>query len=483
MNVQKKLLLLLLLFVFVLKDVRAKDEPYNVLFIAVDDLNDYISLLKNHPGVRTPNLDQFAGTAVTFSNAYCASPVCNPSRIALLTGKSPHNTGLYELTDAFQNSDEAMRSILLPELFKQNGYTTMWSGKIFHTGGSSAQTRPGKERMDAMWDDRRGQDGGYGPMATVNNITDTITRPIWWNYQEWEGPDSDFPDVRNADLTIERLQQDYEKPFFMALGFYRPHDPWTVPKRFFDLHPLEDIQLPEVLENDLDDLPDVGKEWANRPLRLEDLKRIGQWKPSMQAYLAAISFMDYNLGRVLDALDNSPYRDNTIVVLWADNGFHMGEKHHFAKQALWEQSTRVLLMFRIPGITNCRSFRSQPVSLIDIYPTLAELCGLPQPAQELDGESLVPVIENENYKRVQPAMTFYKFGSASIRTGEWRYIRYYDGTEELYHETVDPREENNLAGDPAYHEVMERLADWYPKKVAPTVRQTGKAGSTVINKK
>jgi arylsulfatase A-like enzyme len=478
----KKFRIGLLLLIICIPKYFYGQEKQNVLFIAIDDLNNYVTLLENYPGIKTPNLDKFAKTSLTFEKAYCPAPVCNPSRIAVLTGKSPVNTGLYELTDEFQNSKVAMNATLLPELFKENGYTTMWSGKLFHTGGNPSQTRPGKERMKAMWDDKRGQDGGYGPMATVNNVTDTITRPMWFNYQKWEGPERDFPDVVNSDLTIERLRKNYDKPFFMALGFYRPHDPWTAPKRFFDMYPLEEVQLPEVLEDDLEDLPDIAKEWAHSPLRLEDLKKVGQWKPSVRAYLAAISFMDYNLGRVLDALDKSPYRDNTIVVLWADNGFHMGEKHHFAKQALWEQTTHVLSMIRAPGITEDGATRKQPVNLLDIYPTLVELCDLPQPKQTLDGVSLVPVIRDENYERKQPAITYYKYGSASIRTMDWRYIRYYDGTEELYNESEDPSELTNLADDPDHQQVINELAQWLPEKITPKVRNTTRRKSTVINK-
>jgi arylsulfatase A-like enzyme len=475
--------LVILLLILFTTHVSGQNKEYNVLFIAIDDLNNYVSLLKNYPGIKTPNLDKFAKTAITFANAYCPSPVCNPSRIAILTGKSPANTGLYQLADGFQNSKVAMDATLLPEHFKENGYTTMWSGKIFHTTGNISETRPGEERMRAMWDDDRGHDGGYGPMATVNNVTDTIPRTIWFNYQVWDGPESDFPDVVNSDLTIERLQGNYNEPFFMALGFYRPHNPWTVPKRFFDMYPLEQVQLPHVSDDDLEDLPDIAREWAHSPLKLEDLQRIGQWRLSVRAYLAAISFMDHHLGRVLDALDKSRYRDNTIVVLWSDNGFHMGEKHHFTKQTLWEQSAHVLSMIRVPGIAGKGETRKQPVSLLDIYPTLVELCSLPGPKQTLDGESLVPLIRSKDYVRKQPAITYFKYGSISIRTQDWRYIRYYDGKEELYNEVQDPHELTNLANDPNHQGVINDLAQWVPEKITPTVRTMRGLKSTEAKKK
>lgn len=453
-----KPIILSLLLLTVCSYSYGQQKKYNVLFIAIDDLNDYVSLLEGYPGLKTPNLDRFAQTSLTFSHAYCAAPVCNPSRVALLTGRSPANTGVIDNTDGFQKSPEAVSSTLLPELFKQQGYTTMWSGKIFHS-------RPAEQRLNAMWDDMEGHDGGYGPIPTVDNVTADIMRPPWFNYQQWTGPDKDFPDVVNSDLTIQRLQKKHEKPFFMALGLYRPHNPWTAPTRFFDMYPLEDVTLPKVVENDLDDVPKIGREWAGKPVNLDTLQKIGQWKPVLRSYLASISFMDYNLGRVLKALDESAYRDNTIVVLWADNGFHMGEKHHFAKYALWEKTTRVLMMIRVPGMKTAGKVQEQPVNLLDIYPTLVELCDLQSPAQALDGISLMSLIEDENAIREQPAVTVYQQASVGIRTADWRYIRYGDDTEELYHEEDDPNEINNLAHDPTYDQIKQNLLQWIPENI------------------
>ncbi len=445
-----------------------KQRP-NILFIAVDDLNNYVSILKNYPGIKTPNLDKFSKKSFTFTKAYCPSPVCNPSRIAILTGLSPSSTGLYQLQDAFSQSNEAVNSILIPELFKQHNYTTMWSGKIFHTGGSPEQTRPDQSRLDMMWDDVQGKDGGYGPMPTEVNIPKSIEKPIWFDYQEWKGPDADFPDVINTDYTIGRLNKNYKQPFFMALGLYRPHNPWTVPQRFYKLYPKDSIVLPIVDENDLDDLPDLGREWAESPVKLSVLKDSNHYEATVRSYLAAISFMDYNLGRVLEALNNSPHRNNTIVVLWSDNGFHMGEKHHFAKQALWEQSSQVLLMIRIPNMKNEEVRIDEPVNLIDIYPTLIDLCDIGEPPQELDGQSLYPFMTNPSLKASKPSLTFYKHGSVSIRTDKYRYIRYYDGTHELYNEEADPYEIHNLAHKDGYQNVIDSLGKWIPNKIKPTV--------------
>lgn len=440
-----------------------KDPEFNVLFIAVDDLNDYVSLLQDHPGLKTPNLDKFAQSAITFTNAYTAAPACNPSRSAILTGIKPSVSGLYENRDSFQKSEEAMASVLMPEHFKNNGYRTMWSGKLFHTGDLNS-SRPGEERMEAMWDDQKGSDGGYGPFPKENTLYEGNK---WFSYEEWEGPDRDFPDTRNADLTIKRLQEKHDKPFFMAYGIYRPHTPWTAPKRFFEMYPIEEVKLPEVLENDLDDVPSTGKKWAARGVDLEKLKETKKWKHSVRAYLASISFMDYNLGRVLEALEKSPYRDNTIVVLWADHGFHMGEKNHFTKFALWEQTTHTLLMARIPGFTDKGGERSQPVNLLDIYPTLVDYCNLPPLADQLDGISMRPVIEDGCYKVEKPSITYYVEGSVGMRTEKWRYIHYANGEEELYNSIEDPKEWNNLAGKPEYTEVINRFQKWVPKDAAP----------------
>lgn len=462
----KNCLSLLLFFIFLVNTSFAQDKPYNVLFIAIDDLNDYVSLLQDYPGLKTPNLDKFAKTAITFTHAYTAAPACNPSRAAILTGKSPVNTGLYENHDHFQNSKEAMAVTLLPEHFKQNGYRTMWSGKIFHTSKNNFVSRPGEKRMKAMWHDDKGHDGGYGPWPEKKR-----PKPMsrFFNYEAWEGPDEDFPDIENGNLTIKRLQQEYDKPFFMAYGLYRPHNPWTAPKRFFEMYPLEEVQLPEVLNNDLNDVPPVGREFASSRIILDDIKKISQWKPLVRSYLASISFMDYSLGRVLDALENSPHRDNTIVVLWADHGFHMGEKDHFTKFALWEQTTHTLLMARIPGVTKGDEVREQPVNLLDLYPTLVDYCNLPPVKHNLDGASLRPVIENAAYEKDDPSITYFKGGSVGMRTGDWRYIRYYDGTEELYDSKKDPKEWNNLADDPAYEKVKENFSKWLPDEMKPAV--------------
>ncbi|MFV0377648.1 MAG: sulfatase [Mangrovibacterium sp.] len=447
---------------------KAQNDRPNVLLIVIDDLNDYPQVLSDYPGLKTPNLTKFAETGVIFSHAYCAAPVCNPSRSAFLSGMAPYKTGVYDNNYTIENSPAIMESEFLPEHFKKNGYTTVTRGKIFHSV-------PGKARYDAMWDVDGGK-GNYGPQPEISHFPDTIKMAKMFDYQPWEGPESDHPDNVTAEMTIEQLRKDHDKPFFIACGFYKPHNPWTAPKRFFDMYPLETLQLPPVNENDLDDLPELAQKWASGPVDYYHiLKRTGQYAPVVRSYLACISFLDYNFGRVIDALEKSKYRDNTLVVVVADNGFHMGEKLHFAKYALWEKTTRILCMWRVPGMTRANTKCTRPVNLLDIYPTLAELCNLPSPSQQLDGHSIVPLLKKPDAKWKYPSVTTYLKDNYSIRDERFRYIQYYDGTSELYDHKLDKNEYNNIMrSEPSkYGNVVERLKTYIPAHSVVGNRQEG----------
>lgn len=238
--------------------VEAQKKQPNVLMIVIDDLNDYPHVLYDYPGLKTPNLSKFAQTAVTFNHAYCAAPVCNPSRSAFLSGMAPYKTGVYDNNYPIESSPVILKGEFLPEHFKKNGYTTFTRGKIFHT-------IPGKERFDAMWDINEGK-GNYGPSPKISHFPDSLGMAKGFDYEPWEGPESDHPDNITAEVIIEQLKKDYEKPFFITCGFYKPHNPWTAPKRFFDMYPLETLQMPRVLETDWDDLPEIAKRWAAGPL-------------------------------------------------------------------------------------------------------------------------------------------------------------------------------------------------------------------------
>jgi len=446
---------------FAAGDATSATKP-NVLFIVIDDLNDYLSLLQNHPGVKTPNLDKFSKSAMTFTHAYCAGPICNPSRTAFISGIAPYRSGVYENNNPLASSKLVVDSVLLPEQFKRAGYHTMWNGKFFHTG-------PGPQRHKLMWDDTEGGKGNYGPQPKHESIPASVKRPGMFNYEAWDGPDDDFPDYRHMLINEKRLEQKYDQPFFMVFGIYRPHNPWTAPKRFFDMHPLDSLAMPDVPANDLDDVPAVGQGYARYPVSLQALKDAGQWKPVVQSYLASISFMDYNLGRVLDALERGPNRENTIVCIVADNGFHLGEKEHFAKYALWEQTTRVLCSWRVPGMTAPGSVCEATVNLLDLYPTFNELCSLPSVPQQLDGQSLVPLLKDPKAAWTRPAITTYRRNDHAVRDDRWRYIRYHDGSEELYDEWSDPHEWTNVVSRAENAGVKARLAEWLPKEnAAPT---------------
>ena len=261
-------------------------------------------------------------------------------------------------------------------------------------------------------------------------------------------------DTRQADFAIQQLQKKHTKPFFIACGMFHPHMPWYVPQKYLDMYPLEDITIPEFDKNDLDDVPLLGQAFSNVKT-VDKILEHDQHKQAIQGYLASTSFADAQLGRVLDALEKSPYKDNTIVVMWSDHGFHLGEKMHWQKGTLWEEATNSLLMFRVPGVTppggECASF----VSLLDIYPTLVELCGLPEP-DHLDGQSLLALLENPNAKRRTHAITAYD-GQIAVRTADYRYIRYNDGTDELYDRTKDPHEWTNQSKNPEYAAIKKKL--------------------------
>ena len=438
--------------------VNGQKEHPNVLMIIIDDLNDYPEVLSNYPGLKTPNLTKFAKTAVTFNHAYCAAPVCNPSRAAFLSGMAPYKTGVYDNNYPVEKSPVILKSEFLPEHFKKNGYITFTRGKVFHT-------IPGKERFDAMWDINEGK-GNYGPYPKTSHFPDSLGMAKGFDYLPWEGPESDHPDNITAEKTIAQLKKDHDKPFFITCGFYKPHNPWTAPKRFFDRYPLDSLQMPPVLESDWDDLPEIAKRWAAGPTDYYSaLKKTGQTARVVRSYLACISFLDYNFDRVIAALENSEYRDNTIVVVIADNGFHMGEKKHFTKYALWEKTTHILSMWRVPGMTKPNTVCQHPVNLLDIYPTLDELCKLGAPVQDLDGHNIVPLLENPDSDWKYPSVTTYLKDNYAVRDERYRYIQYNDGSCELYDHLTDGNEYHNLlvSQPDKYKDIVAKLKAYIPK--------------------
>lgn len=449
-------------------DPGSEPKRPNVLFIMLDDMCDWARYLGGNTQVVTPNLDRLAARGVAFANAYAAVPFSNPSRTALLTGLFPGTTGVYQNTHDMADSEAVQSATLLPEHFHDNGYTTVWAGKIFHT-------RPGEERLERMWDDMRFRDGGYGPW--MKHMERPPQGMDWRGYEAWDGPDTDFPDIVNSRHIIGFLQQKHEKPFFATMGIYRPHAPYTVPARFFDMYDPDGIELPYVPDDDLDDLPPYALATFYPPVcdvrqELAQWREDGTWKNLVRAYLAGVTFADYVVGSLLDALEASPYADNTIVVLLGDNGFHQGQKQRFSKMSLWREACHVPLIVALPDGGGAEV--QAPVSLLDIYPTLSSLCGLAAPAG-LEGNDLAPLVKNPAAAWDKPCLSNYIRGNCTVHYKHWNYIRYADGSEELYDTAADEDEHHNLAGKPEHQALMQSLRRHIPTEWAHPLPATGKA--------
>ncbi len=451
--------------------VQAADRP-NVLFISVDDLNDWIGCLGGHPQAKTPNIDRLAASGVLFTNAHCAAPSCNPSRTAIMTGLSPHKSGVYD-------NRQQMRELLpdaelIPKHFSRHGYWSAGSGKILH-----------------YFIDAQSWDTYFPPKATEDPFPRTLypkKRPVSlpiggpWQYRETDWAALDATDEEfGGDWLVskwigEQLSKEHDKPFFLACGIYRPHEPWFVPKKYFEQFPLEDIQLPPgYREDDLEDLPPEGQ--RRGPNRyFPHIRRHGQWKQGIQGYLASIAFADAMVGRVLQALESGPHRDNTIVVLWSDHGWHLGEKQHWQKFTGWRVCTRVPLIVRVPagapglpGGTKAGDVCSRSVNLLSLFSTLTELSGLPA-KKGTDGPSLVPLLQNPGGSWPHPSITYLGDpGSYGLSQQHWRLIHYANGDEELYDTSSDPHEWQNLAAMPEHADRLAQLRSLAPTKFAQSV--------------
>jgi arylsulfatase A-like enzyme len=440
----------------------------NVLFISFDDLNDWTGHLSGHPQSITPNIDRLAAKGVLFTNAHCAGTMCCPSRASVITGLRPTTTGVYKNTDT--PLDLYKEKQTLNRHFMENGYFVAGAGKILHKfyyEASDWDEFTGRHRDENIIGNREYPEGEEGITRVSGNIA--------WG--AFSSPDSLTFDGRTVDWVSERINREHDKPFFLACGIFRPHIPWFNPQQYFDLHPLNEIKLPLVKEDDLDDVPLPGKNIAYSITNFtkeddlnnteenkenEMIKNDGMWYDAVRAYLASVSYADAQLGRLLDALENSPYADNTIIVVWSDHGWHLGEKEHWRKATLWEQVTRVPMIIYAPGMASNRRCK-QPASLIDLYPTLIELCGLPG-INELEGESLVPQLINPEEKRTVPAITSITPEYHAVRDEQYRYISYGNGQEELYNHETDPEEWANVAGNPEYSEIIEKLKKYIPQE-------------------
>ncbi len=462
----KKLLTLLAFSFF----SHAAEKP-NVLFIAVDDLNDWIGCLGGHPQTKTPNLDRLAASGTLFTNAYCAAPSCNPSRSAIFTGLPPHRSGLYQNT---QKLREVMPdAVLLPRYFSNNGYWSAGSGKMLHyviDPQSWDHYYPDKEKDDPF-------------PRTHYPEKRPVSLPVGgpWQYNETDWAALDVTDEQfGGDWLVtkwisEQLLKKHDKPFFLACGIYRPHEPWFVPKKYYEPFPLETIQPgPGYKADDLDDVPPIAQK-IGRNRYFAHIQEHKQWKQGIQGYLASIHFADAMLGRVLDALEKSPHRDNTIIVLWSDHGWHLGEKEHWQKFTGWRIGARVPLMIRVPkGIstlpagTRPGTVCDQPVNLVDLYRTLIDLCALPQ-KPGISENSLLPLLENPVAPWPHASLTHLDHPqNYAITTQRWRYIHYNGGQEELYDIHTDPHEWTNLAQLPQHSAQLAQMRALKPQQIAPT---------------
>ena len=439
--------------------VAAWATPPNVLFVAFDDLNDWVGCLGGHPQAHTPNLDRLAARGTVFLNAHCQAPLCNPSRASLLTGLRPSTTGIHGLAPGIREVDRTRQVVTLPQAFTRAGWFTHLSGKIHHDGSIGIANR---SREAAEWGPAPGLDR---PARPFSSIPDAHPLMDWGPFPTNGAPHAD---ARIADAAIDALRRsDRSRPFFIACGFRLPHVPCYAPPEWFERFPMDDLRMPPVAPDDRSDTPPFSwyLHWKLPEPRLSVLRRHDQWRPLVRSYLASIAFVDFQLGRLLSALDADPRGTNTLVVVWSDHGYHLGEKGISGKNSLWERSTRVPLIIAGPGAAprgRCR----EPVELLDLYPTLIELTGLPG-VEGLEGHSLVPQLKDASHRRPWPAITTHGRGNHAVRSAHWRFIRYADGSEELYDERADPAEWTNLVGRADLRPIRDEHARWLPRLDVP----------------
>ncbi len=434
-----------------------------VLFIVVDDLNDWISLLDPRGPIKTPNLKRLAQRGMLFTRAYCISPACNPSRAATLTGLRPTTTGVYGNKSDWRRAVPGRKTIM--QRFMAAGYDVRGAGKIFH------HHLEGAFHDDASFDDFQHMPPQEYPPKKLNGAPEYGSRNTDWG--AWPPRVEDSIDYHTAKYCVDAFSRPAgEKPLFLACGIFKPHSPFFAPGAYHA--PYQDIGLPTRREDDWNDLPSGAvallrnKKWFWQGMMKVEQQKSGAYQNFIRAYAACAAFADAQVGRVLDALDASPRRDDTIIVLWADHGFHLGEKDHIEKFALWEKSTHVPFIVVAPGVTRPGSRCDRPVDMSVLYPTLLELCGLPEDAK-CDGVSVVPLLRDPSADWDRPAVMTYMRGNHAVRSNRWRYIRYADGSEELYDHDADPHEWNNLAGDERLVDVIASHRRWLPGTEAAQV--------------
>ena len=487
-KIQQVRLLVISLACLLVGEVIEGATPPNVLFIAIDDLNDWVGFLDGHPQARTPNMDRLARRGVIFTNAHCTAPICGPSRAAVMTGLQPYHTGLY--TNAANLTRRRTDLVTLPRFFKEHGYQVMGTGKLFHgkapknafheygptsdSGGASGGPFTKEELATRKQNPTHRVDRGPGQLQAVLPLN---RMPCDRNYRssntfDW-GPvdvtDEEMSDGLVNQWAIKQLKRRHEKPFFLGVGYFRPHQPLFAPRKYHQMFPPDKVQLPKVLANDLADLGKVGRDYglvaATSGLH-KTVVDYQQWKPAVSSYLACVTFVDTLLGRLLDALDQGPYAKNTWIVLWSDHGWHLGEKEHWGKATGWERASHVPLLIVPPRSAAPKGFQpgtrsERMVSLIDLFPTLVDACQL-KPVPPLDGKSLLPLVRQPTAAWPAATVITWARGNHAVQTDRWRYMHYYDGSQELYDHRTDPLEWHNLADRVEFQQQKQQLQKWVP---------------------
>ncbi len=450
MNSIKKLLALGCLSLSVLAPCASHaKKQMNVLLLIADDLNTWIlEKPERYSGkVIAPNLQKLGDSGIVFRNAYSASPFCVPSRTSMFSGVSPHKSGVYHNQTNIKASEPLKKAVSLFKTFQDAGYYTAGYGKITHGWDDGGLV----EKIGHKRDSRP-------PNAPVQSVGR--------GEQDWGTihiPESEMNDTQSANRAIAQLERKHDKPFFLVCGTFNPHMAWFVPQKYYDMFPLDKVKTPPLNKNDFDDIPPLGNEVVGRKRNFTNsVLEAGLHKSAIQAYLATTAYVDAQHGRVLDALEKSPYRDNTIVVFISDHGFHLAEKDHWQKGTLWEEATNSMMMFRVPGLTRPGSITTRCVSLQDLYPTLVDLCGIRKPSH-VDGKSLVPILRNAQVEWKSTGISYLYDQYASIRTERFRYIRYKDGQHELYDHSKDLHEWNNQVNNPEYASVVRMLNSQLPR--------------------
>ena len=450
-------------------------KKMNVLFISVDDMNNSLGCFGN-PLIKSPNIDRLASRGVAFANAYCQFPLCSPSRSSLLTGLRPDATRVFDLKYHFRQ--DLPNVVTLPQLFSKNGYYVARVGKMYHYGNPGDIGTNGLDDR-ASWMERYNPAGMDKTSLELDIINYTPQKGLGSSMaylSDTKGSDQQHTDGMVATEAIRLLSKHKGEPFFIAAGFYKPHCPWITPSKYFDLYNLNQFTLPAITPETRNNYPAPALE-STKPWPYFGITP-DQAIECTRAYYAAISFVDAQIGRLIDAVDSLGLAENTILVFWSDHGYHLGEHGLWFKQSCFEESAKTPLIISVPGKKSTGKLSTRTVELVDIYPTLAELTGL-KPPSKLDGESLAGLINDPSAKWDHPAYTQVQRGTVpghSVRTENWRYTEWGFGEKgiELYDEKADPKELKNLAGKPGFAKIEAEMKALL-KKVHPVPVEGGKA--------